>query len=399
MIAGKIESLRIRGFRSLADVDLCNLCDAKVLVGANGAGKSNFIRFFEMLSWMLRSRLGEFIATRGGADDQLYRGRSVTPGMDAQFALRTEAGRIDYRFALTHADPDRFVFSDEAFRCSADPAAHAPWQHAASAQPEAAAAHDGDDASDEGDRQHAASGQPEAAIVDVAQGSPSQGVNPTIAGVIVHFLGNCSVHQFHDTSATSDFRKPCDVADNNCLRTHGGNLAAVLRRLEQEDLERFELICRHVQRVLPMFDRFRIVESHGKVSLRWTAVGANKTVGAHLTSDASLRFFALVTLLNLPPEMLPSVLLLDGPDLGLHPAAVTLVGGMIKSLAADRQIIVATQSPLLVDAFDLEEIVVLDLADGRTTFTRPEAADFGRWLEDGYTTGEIWQKNLIGGLP
>ena len=78
---------------------------------------------------------------------------------------------------------------------------------------------------------------------------------------------------------------------------------------------------------------------------------------------------------------------------------MTLVGGMIKSLAADRQIIVATQSPLLVDAFDLEEILVLELADGRTTFTRPEAADLGRWLEDGYTTGEIWQKNLIGGNP
>ena len=355
------------GFRSLADVDLCNLRDANVLVGANGAGKSNFIRFFEMLNWMLRSRLGEFIGTRGGADDQLYSGKSVTPGMDAQLALRTEAGRIDYRFALTHAHPDRFVFSDEAFRSIVTPAADAPWQHVAC-------------------------GQPEAAIVDIAQGSPSQGVNPTIAGVIAHFLRNCSVHQFHDTSDTSDFRKPCDIADNNCLRTHCGNLAAVLHRLEQEDLGRFELICRHIRRVLPMFDRFRIVESHGQVSLRWTAVGMDKTYGAHVTSDASLRFFALVTLLNLPPEMLPSVLLLDGPDLGLHPAAVTLVGGMIKSLAADRQIIVATQSPLLVDAFDLEEIMVLELADGRTTFTRPEAADFGRWLEDGYTTGEIWQE-------
>ena len=97
--------------------------------------------------------------------------------------------------------------------------------------------------------------------------------------------------------------------------------------------------------------------------------------------------------------MLPSVLLLDEPELGLHPTAVTLVGGMIKSLAANRQIIVATQSPLLVDAFDLEEILVLNLADGRTTFSRPEAAGFAPWLEEGYTTGEIWQKNLIGGCP
>ena len=374
MIAGKIESLRIRGFRSLADVELCNLCNANVLLGANGGGKSNFIRFFEMLSWMLRSRLGEFVGTQGGADDQLHRGKSVTLGMDAQLALRTEAGRIEYRFALAHADPDRFVFSDEAFRRTADLAADAP-------------------------SQHAASGQPEARIVDIAQRSPSRGVNATIARVIVRLLGNCSVHQFRNTSDTSNFRKPWDVEDSNYLRTHGGNLAAVLHRLEQEDLGRFELICRHVRRVLPMFDRFRIVESHGQVSLRWTAVGTDKTFGAHVTSDASFRFFALVTLLNLPPGMLPSVLLLDEPELGLHPTAVTLVGGMIKSLAANRQIIVATQSPLLVDAFDLEEILVLNLADGRTTFSRPEGAGFAQWIEEGYTTGEIWQKNLIGGCP
>ena len=111
------------------------------------------------------------------------------------------------------------------------------------------------------------------------------------------------------------------------------------------------------------------------------------------------RFFALVTLSNLPLEMLPNVLQLDEPELGLHPAAVALVGGMIKSLAVDRQIIVATQSPLLVDAFDLEEIIVLNLRDGRTTFCRPDADEYRQWLDEGFMPGEIWQKNLIGGRP
>ncbi len=376
MNAGRIESLSIRGFRSLADVDLSNLCNANVLIGANGSGKSNFIRFFEMLSWMLRSRrLAEFIGLQGGADDQLYRGNRVTPRIEAELALRTEAGRNDYRFALAHAHPDRFVFTDEAFRfSSADFTTDAHWQHAPS-------------------------GQAEAAIVDVAQGPPSPGVNASTARVIVHLLRSCAVYQFHDTSDASNFKKQWDVEDNNYLRTHGGNLAAVLHRLEQEDVRRFELISRHVRRVLPVFDCFQVDESYGKVSLRWKAVGTDKTFGAHLTSDGSLRFFALVTLLNLPPEMLPNVLLLDEPELGLHPAAIALIGGMIKSLAVDRQIIVATQSPLLVDAFDLDEILVLDLKDGRTTFSRPDVAGYGRWLEEGFMPGEMWQKNLIGGRP
>ena len=376
MTAGRIESVRIKGFRSLADVELSGLQNANVLIGANGSGKSNFIRFFEMMSWMLRSRrLGEFVERHGGADDQLYGGNRVTPRMEAELALRTEAGRNDYRFALVHAHPDRFVFTEEAFRFSATGfPTEARWQHAPS-------------------------GQSEAAIVDIAQASPSPGVNPTTARVIVHLLKSCHVYQFHDTSDTSNLKKRCDAEDNNYLRTHGGNLAAVLHRLEHDDVRRFDLICRHVQRVLPVFDRFQVDESYGKVSLRWKATGTDRTFGAHLTSDGSLRFFALVTLLNLPLEMLPNVLLLDEPELGLHPAAVALVGGMIKSLAVDRQIIVATQSPLLVDVFDLEELIVLNLQDGRTTFRRPDADEYRQWLDEGFMPGEIWQKNLIGGRP
>ena len=376
MTHSSIEAIRIRGFRSLADVELTGLRGATVMIGANGSGKSNFIRFFEMMSWMVRvRRLAEFVEKHGGADDQLYGGNRLTPRMEAEIALRTEHGRNDYRFVLTHAHPDRFIFADEAFRFSREGyAADAPWQHVEA-------------------------GHREAGIVEAAQSAGSGGVNPTTARVIVHLLRGCSVYQFHDTSDTSSFKMRWDVEDNDHLHAHGGNLAAVLFRLEREDVRRFELICRHIGRMLPVFDRFRIDESYGKVSLRWKAKGSEKTFGAHLTSDGSLRFFALVTLLNLPPEMLPNVLLLDEPELGLHPAAVALIGGMIKALAGERQVIVATQSPLLVDAFDLDEVVVLDLRDGRTEARRLDADRYRRWLDESFTPGELWQKNLLGGRP
>ena len=374
--ATTLESVRIRGFRSLADVELSGLGATSVLIGSNGSGKSNFMRFFEMLSWMVRSRkLGEFVEKYGGADDQLFGGNSVTPRMDAEVALHTGAGRNDYRFSLAHAHPDRFMFTEEAFRFSRDDRpTEAPWNHLGS-------------------------GHREAAIVEAAHSNNSSDVNPDTARVIVHLLRSCSVFQFHDTSDTSNFKKRWDVNDNNTLRTHGGNLAAVLNRLEHEDIRRFELICRHIARVLPVFDRFQIEESYGKVLLRWRAKGSDKTFGAHLTSDGSLRFFALVTLLNLPNEMLPDVLLLDEPELGLHPVAIALVGNMIKALAQDAQVIVATQSPLLVDVFELDEIVVLDLDDDRSVVRRLDAETYRAWLDDSFTPGELWQKNLLGGRP
>ena len=372
----RLESVRIRGFRSLAEVELSDLGPTSVLIGSNGSGKSNFIRFFEMLSWMLRSaRLGEFVERHGGADDQLYGGNGTTPRMEAELALRTDSGRNEYRFSLAHVHPDRFMFADEAFRfIRQSRATEARWAHLGS-------------------------GHREAAIIEAAQSPQSTGISPVTARVIVHLLRNCAVYQFHDTSDSSNFKKRWDIEDNNNLRTHGGNLAAVLHRLEHEDNRRFESICRHITRVLPVFDRFEIDESYGKVLLRWKAKGTDKTFGAHLTSDGSLRFFALVTLLNLPREMLPDVLLLDEPELGLHPVAVALIGDMIKALSCDLQIIVATQSPLLVDAFDLDEIVVLDLHNGSTTVRRLDSDAYRDWLDDSFTPGELWQKNLLGGRP
>ena len=373
----RLKSIRIRGFRSLADVEFSDLGPASVLIGANGSGKSNFVRFFEMLSWMLRSRnLGEFVERYGGADDQLYAGSRETPVMQAEISLETVHGRNDYRFTLAHAHPDRLMFTEEAFRFSRnDLPTDARWTHLG------------------GD------GHREAQIVEAAHSPQSPEVNQTTARTIVHLLRNCAAYQFHDTSDSSSLKSSWETDDNNALRSNGANLAAVLYRLEHEDHQRFELICRHISRVLPVFDRFSIESSYGKVQLRWKAKGSDKTFGAHLTSDGSLRFFALVTLLNLPREMLPDIVLLDEPELGLHPAAIALIGDMIKALSLDVQVIAATQSPLLVDVFGLEEIVVLEAMDGRTSFRRLAAKDYLHWLDEDFSPGELWQKNLIGGRP
>ena len=370
----RIESVRIRGFRSLKNVELHNLSGATVLIGANGSGKSNFIRFFDMLSWMLKSRrLGEFIELQGGADDQLYRGNRATPRMEAEIQLRTGMGRNDYGFCLVYSSPDRFFFSEERFRFNRhDLPGEATWEY-----------------QDSGHR--------EAMIVEAAQSAIS-GVNPTTASVIVRLLRSCTTYQFHDTSAGSNIKKTWDAEDGYRLRSDGGNLASVLLRLEQRDIRRYDLICRHIGRILPVFDRFTLEAHYGRVQLRWKAKGMDRTFGAHLTSDGSLRFFALVTLLNLPPEMMPDVILLDEPELGLHPAAISLIGDMIRSVSEERQVIVATQSPLLVDCFDLDEIVVLELQDDETIFRRLDPDEYRRWLDE-FTTGELWQQDLLGGRP
>ena len=371
-----IEYLRVRGFRSLADVGLSPVAGANVLIGANGSGKSNIVHFFTMLSWMLKSRrLAEFVSMEGGADDQLHGGNDTTPRLEAEIRIRTVTGRNDYLFSLMYAHPDQLLFSDEAFRYSRDDfGTEAPWIHLGA-------------------------GHREAQIVRAGQGNYERlAANRQTARMVTHLLRNCAAYQFHNTGPTSAFKKTWDAGDNAYMRTDGGNLAAILYRLEHEDLDRYEIICRHIRRVLPGFDCFQIEEQYGKVALRWRSPLLNKTYGAHLTSDGSLRFFALVTLLNLPREMLPGVLVLDEPELGLHPKAIALVGDMIRAMAESRQIILATQSPLLVDVFDLDQVVVLELRDGRTEVKSLVPQHFQAWLRE-FSVGEMWQKNLLGGRP
>ena len=375
----KIESIKIQGFRSLADVELKDLPDAAVLIGPNGSGKSNFLRFLEMLQQMLRyRRLNQFVRQHGGADDQLYGGSAKTPKLELEIGLKAERGRPTYVCSLSYVQPDEFSVDRESIDFF-PPGQMGPmgrlifnWDTESGVLPS--------DANGE---------------------SKSAEVNEHLNESLLEFrdfVGGWSFHHFHNTDFNSNIKKSWDVTDNIRLRTDGGNLAAVLHGIEREDPKRYDYICHQIRRILPNFDRFDIEESYGKVLLRWKALGTDKTMGAHLTSDGSLRYFCLVTLLNLPTEMLPRVILLDEPELGLHPSAVSLIGAMIRVMSLQRQVIVATQSPLLVDSFDLDQIFVLDLIEGETKVSRPDEESLKHWLEE-YSTGELWQKNVLGGRP
>lgn len=373
--AAKIESVRIRGFRSLADVEFPDLPNVAVLIGANGSGKSNFLSFLEMVQQMLRyRRLGDFVARQGGADDQLFGGSDRTAQMDAEFKVKTAQGKYDYRFTLNYAHPDNLLCAGEKL------------VYNLSGEPDELAL-------------PAAGWAKESKLAELAQGKDCRDpIAKQAAADLVQALGGCAFYHFHNTNGNTGFKKRWDLADNNRLPPNGGNLAAVLYRLEHEDVRRYDYICRQIQRVLPAFDRFDLEESYGKVSLRWKALGADKTIGAHLTSDGSLRFFALATLLNLPEEMLPTIVVLDEPELGLHPMALHLLGGMIQSLSIKRQVILATQSPLLVNSFGLDQLYVLDWQDGETKVRKLHSEGYEHWLKK-YNTGELWDMNLFGGSP
>ena len=380
----KLKHLRIKGFRSLQDFEMKDIGDLTVLLGGNGSGKSNIIYFFKMLSWMLRGeRLVDFIGEAGGADDQLFGGRRVTPKMEADIGLEIDLpqggkGLNEYRFSLAHAQPNKFFFTEESFRYS-------------KLLPKGAR-------NKENDWIELPGGANEAAINRAAHSDDYPDVKKT-ATVVAALLKSCSAFQFHDTSKNAHLKSDWSIDDCQWLKDDGRNLAPILYRLQQEDIKRFDFICQQISRILPPFKRFILEPQGGKVLLQWSANWTDKTFGPHLTSDGSLRFFALVVLLNLPGEMLPSVILLDEPELGLHPAAVTVIAAMIKQISRGRQVILATQSPQFINELGLDSITTLDLVDGETKTRRINQDEFKLWLDDGFSPGDLWMKNLLGGRP
>lgn len=374
-LTGRIDRFSVKGFRSLKDVGTISFPDLAVIIGSNGAGKSNCIKFFEMLSFMLKShKLSEFVARNGGADDQLFMGARKTPKLEAEIRIETKSGFNDYKFALAHAASStggRLMFVDEAFRYSnLDYPGDAPWIQLDS-------------------------GTFEAGIVDFIQRPDVDSGSQKTARIVVNLLKNCMTYQFHDTSTHSFIKQAWDEDDNRFMRSHGGNLAPILLRLKNQDIKRYKLIIRQIQRVLPTFEDFELEPLRGKIALRWQHKYGDKTIGAHLTSDGSLRLFCLITLLNLPSDMLPDVLLLDEPELGLHPYAITLVSEMLRRVSQTRQVFVATQSPYLVDCFDLENIIVAGLKDGATELKKFDKAAYQQWLDDEYQVSDLWLRNIL----
>lgn len=363
----RIRSVSIEGFRSLKNIQNLELPQLTVLIGANGAGKSTLIRFFEMLSWMLKAKnLQEFVLRHGGGDDQFFMGARKTPRIHGELCLDTEKGQNDYRFDLNHISAgDTVMVMNEAYRYSAnDKPTKAKWTE----------------------------------IDAVGKESSLLETKNKTAQTIVNLLRQCATYQFHDTSINAAIHNRWDVTESFRLRSDGGNLAAVLLDLRNTDSKRYELIVKQMGRVLPAFKNFVLEEEAGKVLLRWVGQQSDKIFGSHLTSDGSLRLFCLLTLLNLPPDRLPDVMFFDEPELGLHPHAITLVAEMFKRLSKKRQIFIATQSPYLVDCFELENIIVASANNGETVLRSLPRERYQEWLDDEYQLSDIWLKQAVGGL-
>jgi predicted ATPase len=153
--------------------------------------------------------------------------------------------------------------------------------------------------------------------------------------------------------------------------------------------------------VAPFLDDFSLEPVRANpntIKLEWKHKTSDQYFGASSLSDGTLRFIALSTLFLQPADQRPSVILVDEPELGLHPYAIGILASLIRQASVNTQVIVSTQSSPLVDYFQPDEVLVADRVDRGTQITHLDSARLDKWLQD-YSLGQLWEKNELGGRP
>lgn len=357
-----VRSLTVTGYKSIRELRDFPLTYLNVLIGANGAGKSNFIGLFRLLNEMYEQQLQVHVQTQGGPDALLHFGRKTTDRLHAEFYFANNG----YKFDLIPTNDNRLIFEREI-----------SWFGGVYYNT-----------------------RPSATLGTGHEESKLKEAKDKYSPYVRSSVSNWRVYHFHDTGETARVKQRHAANDNLRLKIDAANLAAYLRMLNEKQPAHYQRIVDTIRLVAPFFGDF--VHRPGDVEhveLEWTQKGKPDTPfkALHL-SDGTLRFICLATLLLQPTELLPDTILIDEPELGLHPYAIAVLADIFKQVSEQRQLIVSTQSVELVNELSPEDIIVVDQENDASTFKRFTQEELAGWLEQ-YAMGELWKRNVLGGRP
>ena len=350
----QLKQIIISGYKSIKNCDL-ELGNINVLIGSNGAGKSNFLSIFPLLQNILVQNLAGY-ASKKGVNSLFYNSTKVTDSISIEFHFEG----LSYSFDLELSESNSLVFSGESLVL------------------------DGKEYL--GENSHNESRWEKASVDRDDLQTLSKGLWHT--------------YHFNDTSAASRIKQEHNVSHCEILMWDGSNLAAFLYRLQQHYVAEYKSIVRAIQMVAPYFKGFHLKPEEANeelIVLRWQEKDRDEILNASQLSDGTLRFACLATLLLQPSTLQPSIIIVDEPELGLHPFAITILAEMVQKAAVSRQIIIAAQSVELLDNFDVNDIVVVDRDKNGSDFKRLNPEQLSYWLGKYYTLGELWNKNVFGG--
>jgi predicted ATPase len=368
----KIERVILTNYKSIHELDL-TFNQINIMVGGNGAGKGNLISYFKLLYSIANKQLGVHTARNGNPDAFLYHGSKKSPSLSSKITFVNGRYRNAYAFELEPTTKGLFFFKKEEIGFDKG---IADWT-----------------------TRDIGSGNSETNLfsynkTDFGLTSPTG-----ISDYIIEAFKGLRLYHFHDTSQSAKVKQAGPINDNRELREDASNLAAFLYKLKERHPDNYRQIERTIKRIAPFFQEFTLKPSElnsDTIRLEWVEKGSDNYFDASSLSDGTLRMMCLVTLLLQPNP--PETIIIDEPELGLHPTAIHLLASIIKSVSQRVQLIISTQSVTLVNQFSPEDLIIVERADGQSVFHRLDSDSLTSWLDD-YALGELWEKNVIGGRP
>ena len=357
----RLKKVMIRGFRSIKDCTI-DLGSINVLIGPNGSGKSNFISALFFLQNILDKNLQRAVGI-AGLPSLLYGGMKKTKIIEMEFFFDNNS----YGFQLVPNDSGNLVFSSEYYGWND---VHTPVRRQV----------------------------PYGFESEYEKGVPNR-IDPYVRPVLE--ARKWRVYHFHDTTASSGMKQAGMLSDSVFLHHDASNLAPFLYMVKKSHSDSYSDIVRAVRLVAPYFEDFVLepnAENNEIILLRWKQVGLDEVLGANQLSDGTIRFICLAVLLLQPPELQPSAIILDEPELGLHPYAISLFSELVHRVSADKQLIISTQSAEILDYFDADDIIVAELTSDGSKYSRLSSEKLRDWLDE-YTLSAVWKKNVFGGQP
>jgi len=353
-----LKKITVQGYKSIQSLANFEMKNLNILIGANGAGKSNFISLFQLVANIENQNLQIYTQKSGGPDSLLYYGRKKTDNIHIKF----DFGANGYGFDLIPTVDNRLIFATEMLYLS-----------------------------NETD-----------SVSIIARGfdeSKLKNSTETIVNDILAKISHWKIYHFHDTSETAKVKQMQSVSNNITLQGDASNLAAYLKRLKNEYSDNYYQIVKTIKMVAPFFKDFVFRKQVETMELEWTEIENPETpFKAYMLSDGTLRFICLATLLLQPYELMPETVLIDEPELGLHPYAINILSSLIQRASQKKQLIISSQSVELVNHFNPENIIVINREINKTVFKRLDAEKLASWLEE-YSLGELWKQNIFGGRP
>nr|VFK59594.1 MAG: Predicted ATPase [Candidatus Kentron sp. TUN] len=390
----KIESIRLKNFKSFKDVTISDIPRFCVLVGANGTGKSTLFKVFEFLKEALSGNIHTALVKLGGnrgfqeVHTRGTAGNIAKENIEFELKFRPKPDKPLVTYFLSIGEKDgRPLVKREILKYRRRSGGQ-PWHFLDFSRGKGiAVTNEPDEVTDvtKLEREEQVLKSPDIlAIKGLAQFQRFPAVVE-----LGNLIENWHISDFHINRARPE--QEAGYAEH--LSREGENLSLVTEYLHSRHKEVFNKILKKLSQRVPGISKVDAkTTEEGRVLLRFQDSAFEDPFLARYVSDGTIKMFAYLTLLYDPTPH--SLLCVEEPENQLYPNLLWELAEEFRAYAnRGGQVFVSTHSPDFLNAVELDEVFWLVKQDGHSEIRRArDDEQIVKFMDEGDQMGYLWKE-------